>query len=545
MSTEAPQPSNDGAGEDGFPEGPSPIENRLPSELLALATPAIELQGIDKRFGTVHANRGIDLKVGRASIHGIVGENGAGKSTLMKILYGYYQADRGDILVDGKETKIAKPSQAIKAGIGMVHQHFMLVDNFTVLENLMLGAEGAFWVRGSFESARGVLSQVSWEYGLEVDPDAVVGDLPVGLQQRVEILKILFRGAEIIVLDEPTAVLTPQETQELFKILRRLKAEGKTVILITHKLQEVMEVTDRVTVMRDGAVAGTLNTADTNKRELAELMVGRRVVLRVEKSRATPGRPCLEVDQLTVRDDAGQARVEDVTFAVHEGEILGIAGVSGNGQSELIEALAGLRHIETGSVRLRGQVVALPNAELSPGDVRKMGVTHVPEDRLRMGLISNFDASESAILGYQGDRAYNGPVLSDRKKIIQHCAGLMGAFDVRPAQPLWRSGAFSGGNQQKLVLAREIERDPILLLVGQPTRGVDVGAIEFIHQRLIAMRDEGKAILLVSAELDEILSLADRIAVMFDGKIVGELAAEDASPKKIGLMMAGVVGNGS
>ena len=545
MSTEAPQPSKDGAGEDGPFKGPSAIEDRLPSELLAIATPAIELQGIDKRFGTVHANRAVDLKIGRASIHGIVGENGAGKSTLMKILYGYYQADKGRILIDGRETKIARPSQAIKAGIGMVHQHFMLVDNFTVLENLMLGAEGAFWIRGSFNNARGVLSQVSWEYGLEVDPDAVVGDLPVGVQQRVEILKILFRGAEIIVLDEPTAVLTPQETQELFKILKRLRAEGKTVVLITHKLQEVMEVTDRVTVMRDGAVAGTLNTADTNKRELAELMVGRRVVLRVEKTRATPGRPCLEVDQLTVRDEAGTARVEDITLAVHEGEILGIAGVSGNGQSELIEALAGLRRIDSGSIRLRGQVVALPNAELSPADMRNLGVTHVPEDRLKMGLISAFEASESAILGYQGDRAYNGPLLSDRGKIVNHCADLMQKFDVRPPEPQWRSGAFSGGNQQKLVLAREIERDPILLLVGQPTRGVDVGAIEFIHQRLIEMRDAGKAILLVSAELDEILGLADRVVVMFEGKIVGELTAEEASPKKIGLMMAGVVGNGS
>ena len=545
MSTDVPQPANDAAADDGPLEGSSPIEDRPPSELLALATSAIELQGIDKRFGTIHANRAVDLKIGRATIHGIVGENGAGKSTLMKILYGYYKADRGRILVGGREAKIASPSQAIKAGIGMVHQHFMLVDNFTVLENLMLGAEGAFWLKGSFSSARNVLSQVSWEYGLEVEPDAIVGDLPVGLQQRVEILKILFRGAEVVVLDEPTAVLTPQETQELFKILRRLKAEGKTVVLITHKLQEVMEVTDHVTVMRDGAVAGSLVTAETNKRELAELMVGRRVVLRVEKGKSSPGRPCLEVDQLTVRDSSGQARVEDITFGVREGEIVGIAGVSGNGQSELMEALAGMRPIETGSIRLRGQVVALPNAELNPGAVRALGVTHVPEDRLKSGLVTSFDAAESAILGYQGDRAYNGPVLADRAKIVSHCAQLMSRFDVRPPEPLLRSGAFSGGNQQKLVLAREIEREPILLLVGQPTRGVDVGAIEFIHQRLVELRDEGKAILLVSAELDEILSLADRIVVMFEGKIVGELTADEATPKKIGLMMAGVVGNGS
>jgi simple sugar transport system ATP-binding protein len=506
----------------------------------APTAPAIELRGIDKRFGAVHANRDIDLTIERGTIHGIVGENGAGKSTLMKILYGYYQADRGEIRVGGYTRRIADPSDAIAAGIGMVHQHFMLVDTFTVLENLVLGAEDRFWMRQSLAAARRQLIEIENTYGLKVDPDALISELPLGLQQRVEILKILFRGAEVVVLDEPTAVLTPQETDELFKILRRLRDEGKTVVLITHKLQEILAITDRVTVMRDGAVVGNLETAATDKEQLAELMVGRKVLLRVEKGESQPCDEVLDVEGLRLSSRHGTPLLDDVSLTVRAGEIVGIAGVSGNGQSELIETLAGLRKADAGTIRIAGQPVTGTTLEQDPRGLRRVGLGHVPEDRLKMGVVVSFDASESAILGYHDDRAYNGPVLSDRKAIIAHCQGLMEAFDVRPAEPLWRTGAFSGGNQQKLVLAREIERDPALLLVGQPTRGVDIGAIEFIHRRLVEMRDAGKAILLISAELDEILGLSDRILVMFQGRIVGEMAAVEADPRRIGLMMAGI-----
>ena len=501
---------------------------------------AVQLVGVDKRFGAVHANRKVDLDIEQGTIHGIVGENGAGKSTLMKILYGFYQADGGEIRVKGKAIRIRDPHDAIDAGIGMVHQHFMLVDTFTVLENLILGAENEFWVQSSFDAAREELVAIERDYGLEVDPDTLIADLPVGLQQRVEILKILFRGAETIILDEPTAVLTPQETEELFKILRRLKAEGKTVVLITHKLQEIMEVTDRVTVMRDGAVVGNVKTVETSREELAEMMVGRKVLLRVEKTPAKPGAPVLSVEGLTVLDDAGQPQVQDLSLEVRAGEILGVAGVSGNGQSELIEALAGLRRFSAGEVKLEGRSILSTDLATDPRALRGLGLGHVPEDRLRMGVVVSFEASESAILGFHADPAYNGTFLSQRPKIVEHCKELMKAFDVRPSAPEWRTGAFSGGNQQKLVLAREIERDPALLLVGQPTRGVDIGAIEFIHRRLIEMRDAGKAVLLVSAELEEILALADRIVVMHEGRIVGEMSAEQADRQKIGLLMAGI-----
>ena len=504
--------------------------------------PAIELRGIDKRFGAVHANRAVDLKIAPGSIHGIVGENGAGKSTLMKILYGYYRADRGEILISGRPARIGRPNDAILQGIGMVHQHFMLVETFTVLENLVLGAEDRFWVRTTLADARRALERIERDYGLELNPDAVISDLPVGLQQRVEILKLLFRDAQVVILDEPTAVLTPQETDELFKILRRLKAEGKTVILITHKLQEIMAVTDRVTVMRDGAIVGDLATAETSKEHLAELMVGRKVLLRVDKAEARPGETLLRVEGLGLEDAGGVARLDEVSFEVRAGEILGIAGVSGNGQSELIECLAGLRPPTAGRISLLGRDVTGTPLAGDPRGLRRLGLGHVPEDRLKMGVVVSFDASESAILGHHDDPAFNGRVLSRRGTIIAHCQNLMEAFDVRPARALWRTGAFSGGNQQKLVLAREIERDPALLLVGQPTRGVDIGAIEFIHRRLVEMRDAGKAILLISAELEEILGLADRILVMFQGRIVGSQQAAAADQRRLGLLMAGIAG---
>ena len=495
---------------------------------------AVELRRIDKRFGAVHANRDVSLEVAPGTIHGIVGENGAGKSTLMSILYGFYRADRGEIRVAGRPVALGSSEDAIAAGIGMVHQHFMLVDTFTVVENVILGAEGGALLASGSERARRELERLAREYALEVPPDALVGDLPVGLQQRVEILKALYRGAEILILDEPTGTLTPQEADHLFRILRRLRAQGKTVILITHKLREIMAVTDRVSVMRQGRMVAHRDTAATTVSELAELMVGRRVLLQVEKGPARPGRDLLAVEHLRVRDDREVPRVRDVSFTVRAGEIVGIAGVAGNGQSELLEALAGLRPAAAGRILLAGEPVG------SGGLVRRRrGLAHVPEDRRRMGLVMAFEARESAILGYHDDSSYRRAALLDWAAVSLDTSAKMNSFDVRPADPRQITGAFSGGNQQKLVLAREIERDPLVLLVGQPTRGVDIGAIELIHRRLVAMRDAGKAILLVSSELDEIMGLSDRILVMFGGAVAGEFPADRATEREIGLLMAG------
>jgi simple sugar transport system ATP-binding protein len=497
--------------------------------------PAVELVGIDKHFGPVHANRAVSFAVPAATIHGVIGENGAGKSTAMNILYGYYQADRGKILIDGEAVTIRSPQDAIRAGIGMVHQHFMLVEPFTVLENVLLGAEGGFTLAAGQARAREVVEELERDYGLEVDLDAKVADLPVGRQQRVEILKALFRGARILILDEPTGVLTPQEADHLFRILRNLRDQGRTVVLITHKLQEIMAVTDNVTVMRRGEVVANVRTADTSREQLAELMVGRTVLLRVDKGPCRPGTPALEVENLRVRDEAGVLRVKGVSFAVRRGEIVGIAGVSGNGQSELLEALAGIRPVEAGQVRLDGEPL------LVAGEGRPQRLGHVPEDRLRMGLVRDFSAAENAVLGYHLRPEYGHGMFLDLARIVRTCLRWMKGYDVRPETPSLRAASFSGGNQQKLVVAREVEHDPDVLLVGQPTRGVDIGAIEFIHQRLIAMRDAGKAVLLVSVELEEVMSLADRILVMFDGTITGEVPAAQADERRLGLLMAGVV----
>ena len=503
---------------------------------------AIELRGIDKRFGSVHANRNVSLAVEKGAIHGIIGENGAGKSTLMSILYGFYRADAGAIEIDGRPVAIERSSDAIAAGIGMVHQHFMLVDPFTVLENVLLGAEGGPVLRGGMERARAELERLEREYGLEVDVDAVVADLPVGIQQRVEILKTLYRGAEILILDEPTGVLTPQEADHLFRILSSLEAQGKTVILITHKLREIMAITERVTVMRRGEVVADVRTVDTSREHLAELMVGRKVLLRVEKTPAAPGEAVLEANHLEYTDGFGVRRVKDVSLCVRQGEIVGIAGVAGNGQSELMALLAGIEPPDAGTVTVNGRAVRGADAK----DMRRAGLGHVPEDRQRMGLVTAFAANESSILGYHDDPAYNGPVLMDRGEIVESCRRRMHEYDVRPPEPMLASGGFSGGNQQKIVVSREMSRDPDVLLVGQPTRGVDIGAIEFIHRRLIEMRDRGKAVLLVSVELDEIMSLSDRILVMFDGAVVGELPAAEATERTLGAMMAGVgPGSGS
>ncbi|MCP8938090.1 ABC transporter ATP-binding protein [Alsobacter sp. SYSU M60028] len=500
--------------------------------------PSLELVGIDKRFGEVHANKAVDLVVRRGSIHGIVGENGAGKSTLMSIVYGFYEADAGEIRVNGRPVRIRAPREAIAAGIGMVHQHFMLVEPLSVLDNVMLGAEGGALLRAGARKARAELERLSTEYGLAIDPDAIVGDLPVGLQQRVELLKALVRGADILVLDEPTAVLTPEEADHLFRLLRVLASEGKTVILITHKLREIMAVTSRVSVMRRGEMVATLDTADTSPGQLAELMVGRRVLLRVEKGPARLGALRLQVQNLTVVDAKGTPRVRDVSFGVHAGEIVGVAGISGNGQSELLEALAGMRPIAGGRITL-GSTEIGPELR-DPHVLRRRGLLHVPEDRLRMGLVPPFEACESAILGFHEEERYRaGPLLS-RDAVIEDTREKMESYDVRPPAPLLRTSKFSGGNQQKLVLAREIERSPKVLLVGQPTRGVDIGAIEFIHRRLVALRDAGVAILLVSVELDEIMGLADRVVVMCGGRVTGERLTSETDERELGLLMAGV-----
>jgi general nucleoside transport system ATP-binding protein len=493
------------------------------------------MRGITKRFPGVVANDHVDFDLRKGEVHALLGENGAGKSTLMNILYGLYRADEGEIRMSGKPVTFHSAKDAIDRGIGMVHQHFMLIPVMTVAENIVLEIEPTkAGVLLDYDAAVERVREISQRFGLAVNPSARVEDIGVGQQQRVEILKALYRGAEILILDEPTAVLTPQEAGELFGIIKSLQAEGTSIIFISHKLNEVLEIADRITVLRRGKKIDTVPREGATEEGLARMMVGREVLLRVEKRPSEPGDTLLELRSLTVNDDRGLPAVRDVSFAVRAGEIVGLAGVEGNGQSELIEAITGLRGADGGEVVVGGRVIGHPTA-------RKMldaGVGHIPEDRQRRGLVLEFTIAENIAL-----HDYNRPPDSRwgwlfPRRLIQRAARLIREFDVRGGGPQTRGGSLSGGNQQKVVAAREIARDPRVLVAAQPTRGLDVGAIEYLHRRLVEERDEGRAILLVSLELEEILSLSDRILVMYEGRIVGE-HARDTTEEEIGLEMLG------
>ncbi len=503
-----------------------------------MAEYAVEIRNITKAFPQVKANDQVDFLVERGEIHALVGENGAGKTTLVNILYGLLKPDSGTVAVNNRRLLFSGPGEAIAQGIGMVHQHFMLIPTFTVTENVILGQEPSrlgFVARGEAER---IVGELSAQYGLEVDPSARVETLSVGLQQRIEIIKVLFRGARILILDEPTAVLAPQEVEEFFRILRSLKSQGKTIIFITHKLREVMAVSDRVTVMRRGRVVGSVVTGESSTDEIATLMVGRRVLFRVERRPAHPGRAVLEVSGLEARDNKNLPALRRVSLAVREGEILGVAGVEGNGQSELVEVLTGLRRATAGRIVL--DKVDITNS--SPRNIRESGSGHIPEDRHRRGLVLEYSLALNTVLGVHYRRPFIKRFIFQVMNLLPikaKAARLIRELDIRPPDPDNQAGNLSGGNQQKLVVARELDQDPKLLIAAQPTRGVDVGSIELIHKRLIQARDAGKAVLLVSADLEEILSLADRIAVMYEGRIVGVLEPEEASEEKLGLMMTG------
>jgi simple sugar transport system ATP-binding protein len=497
--------------------------------------PLLELRGITKRFPGVLANDDVSLDLRRGEVHALLGENGAGKSTLMNILYGLYTPDEGQILLDGKPIELGSTKAAIEHGIGMVHQHFMLIPVMTVAENIVLATEPR---RGGvlldYDGARRRVRELSERYGLAVDPDARVDRITVGQQQRVEILKALYRGAEILILDEPTAVLTPQEAQELFEIIRSLKSQGKSIIFISHKLHEVLEIADRITVLRRGVVVDTIPAAGATEEGLARMMVGRDVLLRVDKQAAQAGDPLLRVEHLTVVDDRGLEAVRDVTFDVHAGEIVAIAGVDANGQSELIDAIAGLRNVKSGRVIVDGRDITNASAK----DALDAGIGHIPEDRHRRGLVLPFSLTENLAL-HEYRRAPNSRFgFLNPKRMVARAQELLTEYDVRGGVATTPAGALSGGNQQKVVIAREIDSAPKVLIAAQPTRGLDVGAIEFVHRRLVEQRDAGRAVLLVSLELEEVLSLADRVLVIYEGSIAGEFPPT-ATEEELGLAMTG------
>lgn len=495
----------------------------------------IELKNIVKRFGKVVANNNINLAVKKGEVHAIVGENGAGKSTLMKILYGLYHPDEGQIFVNGQVVQKNSPKSAVKAGIGMVHQHFMLIPPMTVAENVILGMETAKGLFVDTNEAVSIIKKLSSDFNISIDPTKKVEDLSVGENQRVEIIKVLYRGANILILDEPTAVLTPKEVDDFFKVIKNLVAQGKTVIIITHKLDEIMNISDRITVIKHGQTVGTLNTKDTNPQQIAEMMVGRAVNLKAEKPEVKTGKSVLKVENLSVAKNRDVLALDSVSLEIKEGEVLGIAGVEGNGQTELIEAIMGLNlgKLKSGKVSLLGEDVS----KLTTKERLDKGFSHVPEDRHRRGLVLDYSIRDNIILGQQHQFTAKG--FLENSKIDTHADNLIKEFDIRPPHKEVASGGLSGGNQQKIIIAREFFRKFSFLICAQPTRGVDIGAIEFIHKQIIDARSKSKAILLVSAELSEILSLSDRVAVLYKGKVVKILESSKTNENELGMLMTG------
>jgi general nucleoside transport system ATP-binding protein len=499
------------------------------------------MQGMVKRFPLVLANDHVDFEVAWGEVHALIGENGAGKSTLMKILGGVQGPDEGVILIDGKRVTIASAKDAFDLGIGMVHQHFMLVEPLSVTENLILGAEPQRGPTLDVRAARRKAAALIEQFGFDIDPGSKIEDLPVGLQQQVEILKTLYRGARILIMDEPTAVLTPQETRGLFAFIREFAAAGNAVIFISHKLGEVMEICDRMSVMRDGKMIGTVTREATSQRDLANMMVGREVLLRVDKGPAAPKEVRLEVEHVTLRQPGKQKPVlNDISFRLRAGEILGIAGIEGNGQSELVEALTGLHRVDEGRIQLGGRDITRMNAR----EVRGAGLSHIPEDRNERGLVGDYSAALNSVLGDVYRAPFQRYGFLQEGAITAHAERCIREYDVRPASTEVSALSYSGGNAQKLIVARELSRKPTLLIASQPTRGVDIGAIEFIHKQIIRARDEGLAVLLVSADLNEVMSLSDRIIVLFEGQVMGELSQSEATAEKLGLLMAGSHGEG-
>ncbi|WP_342715430.1 ABC transporter ATP-binding protein [Bacillus paramycoides] len=495
----------------------------------------IEMNNITKVFPGIVANDDITLQVKQGEIHALLGENGAGKSTLMNVLFGLYQPEQGEIKIKGKPVKITNPNIANDLGIGMVHQHFMLVHNFTVTENIILGNEPKKKGKIAVDEAAKEIQKLSEQYGLAVDPYAKIQDISVGMQQRVEILKTLYRGAEILIFDEPTAVLTPQEIHELIQIMKKLVQEGKSIVLITHKLKEIMEVCDRCTIIRKGKGIGTVDVANTDENKLAELMVGRQVNFKTEKIDAKPKEEVLSIANLVVHDARQLPAVKGLDLTVRAGEIVGIAGIDGNGQSELIEAITGLRKVESGSIAIKGK-------EITNWPVRRIteeGIGHIPEDRHKHGLVLDFSVRDNIVLQTYYKNPFSKKGILNFSKITEKAKALIEQFDVRTPSEQTLARALSGGNQQKAIIAREVDRNPDLLIAAQPTRGLDVGAIEFIHKRLIEQRDKGKGVLLLSLELDEILNVSDRIAVIYEGKIVAIVNAKEMNEQQLGLLMAG------
>ena len=495
----------------------------------------IEMLNIRKEFGNFVANDNITLQIKKGEIHALLGENGAGKSTLMNVLFGLYQPEQGEILVKGKSVKITNPNVANDLGIGMVHQHFMLVPTFTVTENIILGKEPTKNTIVDLKSASKKLKELSENYGLDIDPNAKISSISVGMQQRVEIIKTLYRGAEILIFDEPTAVLTPQEIVELIQIMRNLIKEGKSIILITHKLKEIMEVSDRVTVIRKGKGIKTLTTADTSEQELASLMVGRDVEFTTKKIKAEPKGEILSIKDLSVKDNRGLLAVKGLNLSLRAGEIVGIAGIDGNGQTELVEAITGLRKINSGTITVCG----IDTTKMNPRKIYETGVGHIPADRHRHGLVLDYPIAENMVLQTYYQKPFNNMGILNFKEINKKAKQLVEEFDVRAPSEKALARSLSGGNQQKAIIAREVDRNPSLLVAAQPTRGLDVGAIEYIHQRLIEQRDHGKGVLLVSYELDEIMNMSDRIAVIYEGKIVDVVDPKSTTEQELGLLMAG------